>query len=93
MQKQKKKTSETFYYLSHVSTTMEKNVGLLMQTPKDLNGKRKKQVNRVSTSIKSFLFLIHYHCGHPTRQCSMQNQVHLSAVDNDNIRQLANVVN
>jgi hypothetical protein len=56
MQKQKKKTSEAFCYPSHVSTTMEKNVGLLMQTPKDLNGKRKKQINMVSISIKSFLF-------------------------------------
>ncbi len=64
-----------------------------MQTPKYLNGKRKKQVNMVSISIKFFLFLVRYHCGHPTRQCSMQNQVHLSAVDNDNIGQLANVVN
>jgi hypothetical protein len=43
MQNQKKKTFDDFCYLSHVSKMMEKIVGMLMQTPKNLNGKKKNK--------------------------------------------------
>jgi hypothetical protein len=71
---------------------MKKVVKLLVKTPKNLYGKKKKHVQWVMVVIKAFLHLSHHSNSHPTRKSRSQYQVCVSKVGNDDIGQYANAI-
>jgi hypothetical protein len=66
-------------YLNHINTTMEKITNLLKWIPKNLNGKKEKQVYNVLILIKSLLCPSH-HYYIPMIQCNTWKQIHSGGI-------------
>jgi hypothetical protein len=73
--------------------SMKKVVELLVKTPKNIYGKRKKHVCWIIVVINSFLHLTYYYHHHPMRKSHQWCQIYLNGVDNDDINQCAYVIN
>jgi hypothetical protein len=85
------------WFLAPISVSppksMKKVVDLLVKTPENLYGKRKKHVHWVTVVIKSFLHLNRYYHRHPMRNSHPWYQIYSNGVDNDDISQCAYVIN